>query len=195
MSEAISQDRERCQLLFRLMKNAMLYRAARAESGRFILVIRDTKGDAKAAEEATRNFEQEKVNLIYTTRTSVTIAAKRATTDIPIVFCAGTDPVVLGLVDSFAKSGGRLTGVYEPGTDITAKRLEILKEIVAKLRQIVTFHCAEKGSKTIERLEQTKDSQDSFADASSQSGASLRKSPTRVSCTGERRRSLFRKLG
>jgi hypothetical protein len=34
MSEAISQDRERCQLLFRLMKNAMLYRAARAESGR-----------------------------------------------------------------------------------------------------------------------------------------------------------------
>ena len=71
MSEAISQDRKRCQLLFRLMKNAMLYRAARAESGRFILVIRDTKGDAKAAEEATRNFEQEKVNLIYTTRTSL----------------------------------------------------------------------------------------------------------------------------
>ena len=78
------------------------------EEKQFTLAIRDTKGDAKAAEEAARNLEQEKVDLIYTTQTSVTIAARRATADIPIVFCAGADPVVLGLVDSFAKPGGRL---------------------------------------------------------------------------------------
>ena len=110
------------------------------EGKQYVLEIRDTKGDAKAAEEAARNLEQEKVNLIYATRTSVTIAAKRATADIPIVFSAGADPVVLGLVESFAKPGGRLTGIYEPGTDLTAKRLEILKEIVPKLRRIVTFY-------------------------------------------------------
>src|SRR5438034_9246985 len=110
------------------------------ERKQFILAIRDTKGDWKAAEEAARNLEQEKVNLIFTTRTSVTLAAKRATTDIPIVFSAGSDPVVLGLVESFAKPGGRLTGVYEPATDLTAKRLEILKEIVPKLRRIVAFY-------------------------------------------------------
>jgi putative tryptophan/tyrosine transport system substrate-binding protein len=110
------------------------------EGKQFILAIRDTKGDIKAAEEAARNLEQEKVNLIYTTQTSVTIAARRATADIPIVFCAGADPVVLGLVDSFAKPGGRLVGVYEPGTDLTAKRLVILKEIVPKLRRVVTFY-------------------------------------------------------
>jgi ABC-type uncharacterized transport system substrate-binding protein len=52
------------------------------EGKQFVLEIRDTKADLKAAEEAARNFEQEKVNLIYTTRTSVTIAAKRATADI-----------------------------------------------------------------------------------------------------------------
>ena len=40
------------------------------ERKQFILAIRDTKGDAKAAEEAARNLEQEKVNLIYTTQTS-----------------------------------------------------------------------------------------------------------------------------
>jgi putative ABC transport system substrate-binding protein len=97
------------------------------EGKQFILAIRDTKGDIKAAEEAARNLEQAKVDLIYTTQTSVTIAAKRATADIPIVFCVGADPVVLGLVESFAKPGGRLVGVYEPGTDLTAKRLEILK--------------------------------------------------------------------
>jgi putative ABC transport system substrate-binding protein len=56
------------------------------------------------------------------------------------VFCAGTDPVVLGLVDSFAKPAGRLTGVYHPSTDLVAKRLEILKEIVPKLHKVVTFY-------------------------------------------------------
>ena len=110
------------------------------EGKQFILVIRDMKGDVQAAEEAARNLEQEKVNLIYTTSTSVTIPAKRATADIPIVFCAGADPVVLGLVESFAKSGGRLTGVYSRTTDLMAKRLELLKEIVPKLRRVVTFY-------------------------------------------------------
>jgi putative ABC transport system substrate-binding protein len=110
------------------------------EGKQIVLEIRDTKGDLKTAEEAARNLEQEKVDLIFTTRTSVTIAAKRATADIPIVFSAGSDPVVLGLVESFAKPGGRLTGVYEPGTDLTAKRLEILKEIVPKLRRVVAFY-------------------------------------------------------
>lgn len=104
------------------------------------LVVRETKGDAKAAGEAAKKFEQEKVNLLYTTATSVTITARRATADIPIVFCAGADPVDLGLVDSFAKPGGRLTGVFYRDTDLTAKRLEILKEIVSKLRHIVTFY-------------------------------------------------------
>jgi len=110
------------------------------EGKQYVLAIRDWKGDAKAAEEATKSFEQEKVNLIYTTSTNSTIAARRATAEIPIVFCAGTDPVVLGLVDSFAKPGGRLSGVYHPSTDLTAKRLEILKEIVPKLRRVVTFY-------------------------------------------------------
>ena len=110
------------------------------EGKQFILAIRDTKGDAKAAEEAARNLEQEKVNLVYTTATSVTIAAKQATANIPIVFCAGTDPVVLGLVESFAKPGGRLTGVFYRVTDLTGKRLEILKEIIPKLRRLVTFY-------------------------------------------------------
>src|SRR6266508_3400737 len=69
------------------------------EGKQFVLEIRDTKGDAKAAEEAAKNLEHEKVNLIYTTQTSVSIAAKRSTVDVPIIFCAGADPVDLGLVE------------------------------------------------------------------------------------------------
>jgi putative tryptophan/tyrosine transport system substrate-binding protein len=110
------------------------------EGKQFTLIIRDAKGDAKAAEADAKTFEQEKVDLIYTTQTSVTIAAKRSTTAIPIIFCAGADPVTLGIVESWAKPEGRLTGVYEPGTDLTKKRLEILKEILPKLRRVVTFY-------------------------------------------------------
>jgi ABC-type uncharacterized transport system substrate-binding protein len=110
------------------------------EGKQFTLAIRDTKGDAKAAEEAAENLEKGKVNLIYTTQTSVTLATKRATADIPIVFCAGADPVEVGLVASFAKPGGRLTGVFYRDTDLTTKRLEIFKEIVPKLHRVVTFY-------------------------------------------------------
>jgi putative tryptophan/tyrosine transport system substrate-binding protein len=111
------------------------------EKKHFTLAIRDTKGDVKSvAEEAARRFEQEKFDLIYTTSTNVTLAARRATTDIPIVFCAGTDPVAVCLVKSFANTGGRLTGVHNPVTDLTAKRLEILKEIIPKVRRVVTFY-------------------------------------------------------
>ena len=111
------------------------------EEGKQIsLAIKDWKGDAKVAEAAAKTFEQEKVNLIYATSTNSTITARRSTAEIPIVFCAGTDPVVLGLVDSFANPGGRLTGVYHPSTDLTAKRLELLKEMVPKLHRVVTFY-------------------------------------------------------
>jgi ABC-type uncharacterized transport system substrate-binding protein len=110
------------------------------ENKQFALAIRDWQGDAKAAEAAAKKLEQESVDLIYASSTGSTIAARRAPADIPIVFCAGTDPVALGLVDSFSAPGGRLTGVYYRDTDLTAKRLEILKELVPKLYRVVTFY-------------------------------------------------------
>ena len=85
------------------------------EGKQFVLAIRDTKGETKVAEEAARNLEQEKVDLIYTTQSSVTITARRATIDIPIVFCAGADPVDLGLVGELRKAGGKTHRRILPG--------------------------------------------------------------------------------
>ena len=110
------------------------------EEKHFLLEIRDARGDLKIVEEAARNLEREKVNLIFAINTSVARVTKRATAEVPIVFCAGTDPVALGLVDSFAKPGGRLTGVYFLATDLTAKRLEIMKDILPKLRRLLTLY-------------------------------------------------------
>lgn len=110
------------------------------EGKQFVLEIRDAKGNLKVVEEAAQKFQRDTVDLIYAFPTSTTIVVKRVTADIPIVFWVGTDPVTAGLVESFAKPGGRLTGVHLRGTDLTAKRLEILKEILPKLRRVVTFY-------------------------------------------------------
>ena len=110
-----------------------------AEGKHYVLEVRDLKGDRRAAEAAARSLEREKVDLIYTVATSVTTVVKRATTEVPIVFAVGSDPVAAGLVESFAKPGGRCTGVHFQ-SDLTAKRLEILKAIVPRLHRVVTFY-------------------------------------------------------
>lgn len=110
------------------------------EGKQFVLDVRDMKGDLEAVEEAARRFEREKVNLIYAVATSVALTVKRATAHTPIVFSSAPDPVAAGLVESLAKPGGRFTGVHTLVTDLTGKRLEILKEILPKLRRVVTFY-------------------------------------------------------
>ena len=57
-----------------------------------------------------------------------------------IVFYAGTDPVKLGLVESFRHPGGRLTGVYGQYTDLTAKRLELLTQLAPGLRRALVLY-------------------------------------------------------
>ena len=110
------------------------------EGKQFLLDIRDTKSDLKLVEEAAKTFERERVNLIYVVTTSAATPVKNVTSKSPIVFAVGSDPVGSGLVQSFGKPGGRLTGVQYSTTDLTGKRLEILKEIVPKLSRVVTFY-------------------------------------------------------
>jgi putative ABC transport system substrate-binding protein len=105
-----------------------------------LLEIRDLQGNRGAVADAARSLEQSKVDLLYCLSTSVTLAAKAATKDVPIVFAIGTDAAVEGLVASLARPGGRLTGVQRLSFDFTAKRLEILKEIIPKLRRAATFY-------------------------------------------------------
>jgi ABC-type uncharacterized transport system substrate-binding protein len=68
--------------------------------------------------------------------TSVAVAAERATSAIPIVFTAGTDPVKVGLVASLQHPGGNATGVSLLTTDLIAKRFEVLTELVPAMASV-----------------------------------------------------------
>jgi putative tryptophan/tyrosine transport system substrate-binding protein len=70
------------------------------------------------------------VTIIVSTSTPAVLAARTATTAIPIVFFVAADPVQLGLVTSLSRPGGNLTGVVTLNVEVAAKRLELLHELV-----------------------------------------------------------------
>ena len=95
------------------------------------------------------------VSVIATTSTPTVLAAKAATTTIPIVFEIGGDPVELGLVASLNRPGGNITGVTTLNTELGAKRLELLHELVPTATTVAglidpTNPTAEGQSKTMQ---------------------------------------------
>jgi len=78
-----------------------------------------------------------KVDIIVALPTPSALAAKKATSTIPIVGTSLTEPVAVGLVPSLARPGGNLTGVsYAFGTEIFGKQLELLRDVVPKVRRV-----------------------------------------------------------
>ena len=77
-----------------------------------------------------------KVDLIVVPGVLPALAAKKATTTIPIVLANAPDPVGAGLVGSLARPGGNITGLASLGTELNTKRLEILKDVVPKLARV-----------------------------------------------------------
>jgi putative ABC transport system substrate-binding protein len=105
--------------------------------GRTIAIeYRWAEGRTERATEIAAEFVRRKVDVIVTSATASVVAAMQATSVIPIVFAAAGDPVGTGLVASLARPGGNVTGLSIQQTDLAAKRLELLREVVPGLRRL-----------------------------------------------------------
>jgi len=97
------------------------------------------EGKNDRLEELAKELVDSKVDVISTLSTPAAIAAKKVTKTIPIVFSAVGDPVGAGVVPNLSHPGGNVTGVSLLATELSGKRLEILKEIVPNAAPVAMF--------------------------------------------------------
>ena len=96
--------------------------------------------DREKLQQFAQKLVQDKPDLIVTSSTTATVPLAKLTkgTDLPVVFLSAGNP--LAFVKSYASSGNNLTGISSASLDLTAKRLELLKELVPKVKRVVSLN-------------------------------------------------------
>jgi putative ABC transport system substrate-binding protein len=108
--------------------------------GRTIAIeYRWAEGRPERYAEIAAEFVRLKVDVILAGGTEPAIAAKQATSVIPIIFPTAGNPVGSRLVASLARPGGNVTGLSNQGSDLPAKRLELLREVLPRLRRLAVM--------------------------------------------------------
>jgi ABC-type uncharacterized transport system substrate-binding protein len=121
------------------------------EGGNLAIEFRWGEGRKERFVEIANEFVQLKVDIIITSGTVPVVAAKHATSTIPIVFAAVGDPVGNGLVASLAHPGGNVTGLSNQATDTVGKRLDLLREIVPGLRRLAIIANSDSPAAEVEK--------------------------------------------
>ncbi len=106
------------------------------EGKNITIEYRFAEQDNKRLPELAAELVRLKVDLIVVSGTPMALAAKSATTTIPIVMTNASDPVGAGLITSLARPGGNVTGFSNLTPELDTKRLEILKDAVPKLGRV-----------------------------------------------------------
>jgi putative ABC transport system substrate-binding protein len=116
------------------------------EDEHFVMGIRFTQGDMAALPGAARELVQYGADIILAAEGEPAQAAQQATSQVPIVFTAVSNPVELGLVKSFARPGGNITGVTDLAPDLNPKRLQLFQTTVPTLRRVFVPYDATSAS-------------------------------------------------
>jgi len=106
------------------------------EGRNVVIEYRDAQGKLERLPALAAELVALKVDVIFAPGTQHALAAKQATTSIPVVFADIADPVARGLVTSLARPGGNITGLANLQTDLVGKWLELLKQAVPRLNQV-----------------------------------------------------------
>lgn len=110
------------------------------ENKDFVIGVRFTQGDISALPRAARELVERGADMIFTNNPAPAKAARMAIDRIPIVFHGAGDPIGLGLIESFARPGGNVTGVTDLDLELDGKRLEIFKEMIPQLRTVLFIY-------------------------------------------------------
>jgi putative ABC transport system substrate-binding protein len=110
-----------------------------AEGRDVVIEWRSAAGDYARVPELVADLVQRKVDVIVVDSTNAALATKRATSTIPIIMAIVADPVGSGLVASLAHPGGNVTGLSVMLTELSAKRLQLLKEAIPRLTRVAVL--------------------------------------------------------
>jgi putative tryptophan/tyrosine transport system substrate-binding protein len=100
---------------------------------------RSANGGPGGLPELAADLVRRQVAVIFASGPPAAAAAKRATQTIPIVFVSGGDPVQMGLVSSFHRPNGNVTGFYFLATELVAKRLALLHELLPRAKRVAVL--------------------------------------------------------
>lgn len=113
-----------------------LHDLGQVEGKNIVFEYRSANGEADRVASLVTELVQLKVDILFCPNLPAIDAAKRATKTIPIVMVSNVDPVELGIVNSFARPGGNITGMTLQSLELSGKRLQLLKEIFPKLKRV-----------------------------------------------------------
>ena len=107
------------------------------ENQDFVIGVRFTEGNIAALPQAARELLKQGIDILFTNNPAPAKAAQMVTNRIPIVFYGAGDPIGLGLIKSFARPGGNMTGVTDLDLELDGKRLEIFKEMIPGITRVL----------------------------------------------------------
>jgi putative tryptophan/tyrosine transport system substrate-binding protein len=109
------------------------------EGQNIMIEYRSAEGQADRLPALAADMVRRRVAVIVTVANNAAVAAKATTTTTPIVFTVGGDPIKMGLVDSLNRPGGNITGVSFLSSDIVAKMMEAMHELMPKAARIAAL--------------------------------------------------------